>query len=194
MSVTEAFTYKNIDGELVHLDAPLLINCGCGTHYAEGWLNTDTRTNEDTHPDLIVTVADPLPFPNCSAGRIYLGHVLEHVVWNDAERFLFDVHRTLDRGGELLITGPDTYRTLEQWRDGQLPWLLVQSVLEHAQVPSTTDWPEASHQWNCREDRVVELLLATGFVDIEPHTDPPAGWPVVNWASWQCCVSARRAL
>lgn len=174
-------------------DGGLWLNLGCGTHHAAApWLNTDTVANDNTHPDLVVTPADPVPFPDASADRVYLGHVLEHIEHARVPGFLADVHRVLRPGAELLVTGPDVYRTITRWRDGAEPWVLVCSVLEHAALPGSTDWPEALHQWNCHEARVLEFLADAGFVDLVPMVEPPTGWPVVNWSAWQCCVHARR--
>lgn len=167
------------------------LNVGCGTHHAPNpWHNVDVVENDTTHPDQIVKSGEPLPFPDGSCDRIFLGHVLEHVRWDRVLSFLDDVRRLLAPDGRLLVAGPDVYRTIAEWHEGRVGWPLVQSVLEHAEIE--TDWPEASHQWNCHEQRVVDLLTAAGFVNLEAVAVPPAGWPVVNWTGWQFAVTAQK--
>ena len=39
-----------------------LLNAGCGTHYASGWVNTDTWVTADTKPDVQVKPGEPYPF------------------------------------------------------------------------------------------------------------------------------------
>lgn len=170
----------------------LWLNVGCGSHRAPSpWWNVDTVRNGNTKPDQIVAPGTALPFPDGSCERIYLGHVLEHVAWPDVPRFLTDVRRLLD--GHLLVTGPDVYRTLEEWRAGRLGWDLVTSVLEHAAHPERDNgWPEALHHWNCTEGRVVEALHLAGFTDVEPVSifGLDGGWPVVGPSAWQMAVRA----
>jgi predicted SAM-dependent methyltransferase len=170
------------------------INAGVGTHYADGWINTDLKENDLTRPDIIVTNEEPFPFPDGSAERVYMGHVLEHVVWQEIPAFLAEVMRVLQPGGQIVAVGPDTYRTIEQWRAGRESWDLVVGVLEHAEIPGRSDWPNAHHQWNCHEQRMVEIIEAAGFEQVKATMDPPDGWPVKNWSKWQCCVSARKGI
>lgn len=176
-----------------------LLNVGCGTHYADGWVNVDVVANDSTHPDLVVPRDAPLPFPDGSCVRIYLGHVLEHVRWDRVLGFLADVRRLLVDGGELLVTGPDVRRTLNLWKLNQVDDALMHSVMEHAEVPTDTDWPEASHQWNCHEARVHRLLEVSGFANIEPRdiyamARDGSPWPVVCPTDWQLCLLARQGL
>lgn len=169
------------------------LNIGCGTHRAPSpWLNVDVHHDELHRPDLLTDPTEPFPFDDGSAERIYLGHVLEHVKLDDLPYFLHEARRTLADDGELLAVGPDVYRTLRLWREGSEPWEMVCSVMEHAAYPGTTDWPQALHQWNCHEERVVEMLSYAGFEPTQLDS-PPEGWPVVQWSAWQFCVIARKA-
>jgi predicted SAM-dependent methyltransferase len=174
------------------------LNVGCGTHYADGWVNTDSKWQDggqygDTHPDVITS---RLPFRDGWFDRVYLGHVMEHVPWETIGDFLSEVGRVLAPGGTILATGPDIYRTLFQWCDGVVPWSLVESVLEHREKESP-DWPGSAHQWNCHEARMVQAFQSVGAqvqtipVDlIEPFIKD--GWPIVNWSGWQCAMYAYR--
>lgn len=172
------------------------VNVGCGTHPAAApWINLDTHTNEQVHPDVLVTPGAPLPFDDGGADRVFLGHVLEHVPWRDVPDFLADVRRVLD--GDLLVVGPDTFRTLDRWKAGQEPWHIVEAVLEHVGPPSLETWPANGHHWNCHEQRVVEVLELAGFTDVTPLTvdwgeiEGHGDWPHVGAAPWQFAVAAR---
>jgi hypothetical protein len=171
---------------------PLLLNLGCGRHRApEPWVNLDVHSDEHHCPDVVVDPEDPFGgFGVANVDRIYLGHVLEHVRWTDVPELLDGALTALKPGGMLLATGPDVYRTIKLWREGAVPWDLVESVLEHADQAST-EWPQAVHWWNCSEERLVTALIAAGF-GIQETGVPPGGWPVVGWSGWQCAALAFR--
>lgn len=167
------------------------LNLGSGEHRAPTpWVNLDVHADpvRGFVPDVLVDPAQPFATIAESAGRIYLGHVLEHTAWPSIPGLLAQARAALAGDGEILVTGPDVYRTIHLWRDGELPWEFVELVLEHADL-GTPEWPQESHWWNCHETRVERALTAAGFVTTS-IADPMAldGWPVVGWASWQCAV------
>jgi len=192
----------------------VLLNAGCGTHYAAGWVNCDVWSSSSTRPDVVVESGVPYPFSDGSCDAVFLGHVLEHVEWGLVPAFLGDMFRLLRPGGWLLVVGPDVFKTIRRWGDGLEPWGMVLSTLEHAGVnwqPGREGevWGEAAHHWNCHHDRVVELLSGSGFVDVVdvfdriPNDvdgvcweDDVSGvvWPVVGKWFWQCAVLCRRPL
>jgi predicted SAM-dependent methyltransferase len=51
-----------------------LLNAGCGTWYADGWVNTDTWEDDNTKPDIVVKAGEPYPFPDNHFDAIFLGH------------------------------------------------------------------------------------------------------------------------
>lgn len=175
------------------------LNVGCGTHLApKPWHNIDTvrimgpdvLPLDAINPDEIVDPDKPLPYDDSSCDRVLLSHVLEHVPWEAVPDFLRDVRRVAS--GEVLIVGPDAYRTIEAYKAGKEPWTIVKSVLEHKNYPDDMkDWPGAPHHWNCHEDRVLEALRRTGW-SAEPADQSILGdWPVVAWnARWQFAVLA----
>lgn len=171
------------------------LNIGCGPFYQRGWLNTDLVKDDVITPDLVVEPDDLLPFDDDSFGRVYAGHVLEHIPWKEVPVFLLNVMRVLRSGGELMVVGPDAYRTVELYRLGAEPWDLVESVLENrdSYQPSGTQWEGARHHWNCYESRVVSVLEDAGFLQVTPvpvNAQALAGWPVVAFPQWQCAVKA----
>lgn len=182
-----------------------LLNAGCGTHYAHGWVNTDIWENEDTKPDVRVEPGKPYPFEDNFFDAVMLSHVLEHINWHEVPDFLLEMSRVAKPGAPILIICPDVYKTIKLWNRGMLPWWLVESVMEHAEVApddKTVEWWDgATHHWNAHEKRVIELLKKMNFPDIEnvfnripngngwvDHKVENLIWPVVSKAEWQLCV------
>lgn len=169
------------------------LNVGSGTHNApRPWWNIDVVEKDDIRPDQVVTPGEPLPFPDDSCDRIMLSHVLEHIPWEDVPAFLRDIRRI--SSDEVLVLGPDVYRTIQSYADGTEPWSILASVIEHKDYPDDmAAWPGAPHHWNCHEARVMEALNRCGF-NAQPVLDDGllASWPVVAWnRRWQFAILAR---
>lgn len=184
----------------------LFLNVGCGTHYALGWVNTDTWVNETTMPDVQVVPGEPYPFPDNHFDAVYMGHVLEHIPWKEVPEFLMDISRIAKPNAPILIVGPDVYKTIVRWAQGQEPWWMIESVIEHQDVNHQPGremdwWDGAHHHWNCHHDRVQILLESLGFrqssnvFDLIPKN--PEGknwihdginWPVVGFWHWQFAI------
>lgn len=178
-----------------------LLNAGCGTHYARGWVNTDVWENEQTKPDVRVAPGHPYPFPDDHFDAVFMGHVIEHIDWPSLPAFFMEMTRVAKPDAPMLIVGPDVYRTIQLWREDKQPWWLVESVMEHQEVAPSQNvewWDGATHHWNCHEQRVVELLQQLKFSDIQSVSDQiPNGnnwrdpevknlvWPIVQKADWQ---------
>lgn len=180
------------------------LNAGCGTHYAEGWVNVDVWQDETTRPDVLVEPGDPYPFPDEHFDAVFLGHVLEHIPWPEVPTFLGEIFRVAKKNAPILIVGPDVIRTIKLWHEGLEPWHMVLSTMEHQHAnyqPGREDkvWLGAHHHWNCSEERVVEMLKAMGkkprsYSDAIPNNPGGKGWydhatkvdwPVVGKHHWQ---------
>lgn len=182
-----------------------LLNAGCGTHYAAGWVNTDVWVNEDTRPDVKVVPGKPYPFEDNTFDAVMLSHVLEHIEWGKLFPFLKDMQRIAKPNAPMLIICPDLYKTIHLWHQNQLPWWLVESVMEHQDLnPEQKEvhewWDGATHHWNCHEERLERLLISAGFCNVQNvfnsipsgngWTDPEMSgihWPVIGKADWQTC-------
>lgn len=185
-----------------------LLNAGCGTHYADGWVNVDIWEDDNTHPDVVTKPGQPYPFDDNHFDAIYLGHVLEHIDWKDVPAFLLDMKRLAKSGSPILIVGPDVYKTIERWRNGQEPWHMVLSTLEHQDINDQPErehewWDGATHHWNCHHQRVWDLLERCGFIGLQdmfnkiPNdvrmktwSEKESGivWPVVGKWHWQFAI------
>lgn len=187
------------------------LNVGCGPHYAPGWINLDVHRGDGVEPDDLITpfrrefsngVGRWLPFDDGTIDQVYLGHVLEHVPWDDVVALLQSVKRVLSEDGTVCVVGPDTRRALELWAagSGHVPREILDACLEDDSAFMVSDgkvagWPGARHQWNCYEDRVAAALRHAGFsvVHLEP-TDPDLDdYPVVSRAPWQFFLLAHAA-
>lgn len=184
-----------------------LLNAGCGTHYASGWVNCDVWQDETTRPDIVVEPGQPYPFDDNTFDAAFLGHVIEHIPWKDVPAFLLDIVRVCKPGAPILIVGPDVHRTIMCWSRGSQPWWMIESVMEHQDCnyqPEREDkvWEGAAHHWNCYEDRVVRLLETVGlghksYSDRIPHSSTGKAWhdeatnltwPVVGYHEWQFAI------
>lgn len=191
------------------------LNVGCGPHYAEGWTNTDLVATDRIRPDLVVTEADPFPFPAGSVERAYLGHVLEHVPWGEVPGWLDALAVVLAPDAEVAVVGPDTLRALHRWKAGEEDWAKVAGIIEgpgaylqHLGLDCGPDgyrWAADRHHWNCHEHRVAQILADCGWRDITPlgvgddgrldeTSIRDAGWPLVDGSPCQFAVTARRPL
>lgn len=195
-------------------EEPGYLNIGCGPFRApEPWHNIDVvETNHaeyPTRPDEVVprdrSVVDL--FGRASCRRIYMGHLLEHVAWEQVPTFLqLHVAPALTDDGELAIVGPDVYRVIEMYKNGQEGWAWVEACLEGPDAQfdlrgeptgdATEGWPEARHKWNAYEDRVqrvTQLALPDWSVRAVPISETYLGeYPVVAFTQFQCAVLASR--
>lgn len=178
------------------------LNLGCGPYRARRpWVNLDTVANAVIHPDVVVDPHAPLPYDDDSVGRVYCGHMLEHMPWGEPLfELLRDIRRILRPGGELAVVVPDVPLTLELWRQGRVGSELVVAVLEddvHYQAGKgdVEEWEEARHHWNASDVRVGRALTTAGFPEVEvlgpPTPDTFPSWPVVAWVAWQSACIAR---
>lgn len=183
-----------------------LLNAGCGTHYADGWVNTDTWSGGDTKPDVLVEPNKPYPFEDNHFDAVFLGHVLEHIPWADVPNFLRDMKRIAKPDAPFLVCGPDVFKTIKRWAEGKEPWHMVTSTMEHQSSIDSDGWNGAPHHWNCHHNRVVNLLEAVGFTDIKNIADvipknasgkgwenDGINWPVVGHWFWHFAVLCKNA-
>ena len=172
------------------------LNWGCGPFRAPApWHNIDVVRRGETQPDEVVEASLPLPYPDDSCERIYLGHMLEHWPWAGVNALLDEVARLLAPGGEVMFVGPDVYRAIKLWKAGhhQCDWELIVASLEGmSSYQADGDWDQARHHWNCHEERLIAVIEHAGFTaEAVPVTSEAlAGWPVVSFMPHQCAVRA----
>ena len=181
------------------------LNVGCGPHYAEQWVNTDLFQDEITKPDIVVSPDNPYPFSDNYFDAIYMGHILEHMPWNDVDKFIKDMMRIAAPGAPILIVGPDTKSAIDLYADGDMTWEMLEAIIEHQHFNfqdgrQNQHWDGASHFWNCSGERICMLLEDIGIKEYKPATqemlkyphvdgwydfDNYIVWPVVAKVNWQ---------
>jgi predicted SAM-dependent methyltransferase len=82
----------------------LLLHLGSGAHKLPGWVNVDIFGMQ---PDLYWDLRWGVPFPDGSAGAVFLEHVLEHFTLADGLKMLEDCRRVLVPGGRIRVGVPD---------------------------------------------------------------------------------------
>jgi len=170
------------------MSAKIKLNVGCGTHYAQGWTNIDRvyLPEHNTTPDVVANPLEGLPFPDNSVDKLYLGHILEHIPWDDTLDFCSEMLRVLKPGGQCAVVGPDLLLTIDLWRTNRLPLSGVTDVMENA-APFQSGgegWIGARHAWNCYEARARDVLEYAGFTVIDSYTYnitalKAMAWPIV---------------
>lgn len=191
-----------------------LLNAGCGTHYAEGWVNVDVWQSDTTKPDVVAVADEPYPFEDNTFDAIYLGHVIEHIDWKEVTPFLQDMIRVAKPGANILVVGPDVMKTIQRWHEGKEPFHMVESVMEHQDVNLQPGreaewWDGATHHWNCHHWRVWHLLHDIGFIHLKDYYeripndtkgtewhdgDTGITWPVVGKWYWQFAIHCQTPL
>lgn len=158
------------------------LNVGCGNHPAAGWVNLDATA--ELRPQVVAT-ALALPFATGAATHVYLGHVLEHLSWQQAAAAVVEAARVA-AGGELMLVGPDLDRAEAMVAAGTQPASVIDGIVHGA-----GRWAGDVHLWTCREARLVELLTLAGLypepIPVERVGEP---WPVASRIGWQAAVRA----
>lgn len=162
-----------------------LLNIGSGPHYAEGWVNLDLNTHEDwaKQADVIASVYD-MPFENEEFDRVYMGHLLEHLVYDKIPEAIAEVRRVSKPGSEIMVVGP----CLELAKKTNQPTWLLKDIEAHGDTNSGF-----GHAWTPTESLTVDILKRSGLnnvkaVSISTVTKPR--WPNPTTAPWQCAVQA----
>jgi len=88
------------------------LNIGCGAYPIPGFFGIDSAA--DSAADLRISVP-PIPYENETVDEIYAGHFLEHLDYEDGQRFLEECYRVLKLDGKLGIVVPDTREIMRRY-------------------------------------------------------------------------------
>jgi len=83
----------------------LRLHFGCGERILDGWVNVDGIPNP--RADLLWDLRGPLPLFSQSVQYIFSEHLIEHLRWGEACRFLRECWRVLQPGGAIRLVSPD---------------------------------------------------------------------------------------
>lgn len=142
------------------------LHVGCGRVKLSGWINADLSPRAE----LVIDLRWPLPFPTDYLDYIYSEHVLEHLRYKTAVRFLREARRVLAHGGVIRIAMPDLDDLVEgyqnDWR--RFDWV---SWPEHSFIKTRAQminiafrWWGHQHLYNREE--LERALRDAGFSDI----------------------------
>ena len=113
----------------------ILLNVGCGDHIQEGWVNIDLTPGKGAFfHDLL----DPFPIANGSVSYIHAEHVLEHLDFADAMRFVEECRRVLEPLGILRIIVPDSERYMNAYASKDATFFEQLKDLGGSQEPHPT--------------------------------------------------------
>lgn len=85
------------------------LQVGCGRFPLQGWLNGDNFScyHEYTKNKIYLDACKRFPFPNNSFDYIFSEHLIEHLPYQQAQKFLEESHRVLRPGGKIRVATPN---------------------------------------------------------------------------------------
>lgn len=162
------------------------LHVGSGNHPSNlpEWVDLDLGIYEDTPPTVFGS-AFAMPFPDATFDRIYMGHLLEHLRWEDELlEGLAEVRRVGKPGATVMVVGPDIRKAI----DTDQPDWLMRSIVGDAPADNP-----GGHQWVATEGLTVRALERGGLTDARAvdvaHVTRPE-WPNPSQAPWQCAAVA----
>jgi len=163
------------------------LNLGCGPFRApKGWINIDHPASEfrDEVDADIYTLINDLPFRDSSVSRIYAGHILEHIPFEEVPDTLIELDRVLEPDGILMVVGPDMDR---------IEAIDHEAWLDEAMRVDNDGPPGIHHRWVPTAANTLSLLENEGFMAQEVPINALADshWPVVAFTPWQFAIEAR---
>lgn len=178
------------------------INIGCGKTPTENWLNFDNsysiilansplkywiaKNLKILNKDQIeyinwikknniyyADVAKKIPLPNESAECIYTSHMLEHLSRKEANFFLNESLRVLEKGGILRVAVPDLKIAVSIYNETQDADAFMETILVAPPSLETIKQKISlffsgyrHHQWMYDEKSLSKLLKKIGFREI----------------------------
>jgi predicted SAM-dependent methyltransferase len=137
------------------------LHVGCGPALLPGWINIDNQPYKGI--DRIVDVRDGLPYDNLDF--IFAEHFIEHLAFDDAQKFLRDCRRALAPNGILRLTTPNlSWVWITQYHPGE--WT------QRSEAVRDCFWMNKAfrgwgHQFLYNAQTLTECLHEAGFAEVE---------------------------
>lgn len=166
------------------------LNVGCGEFPRAGWLNVDL-----THPsaDLLHDVTTGLPAAGEPITRIYAGHVLEHLPYEDLPGVLASWRDSADiyEATRLAVVGPEC-----DWAERMVGRAQISAPMFRQIEHGAGRWVGDLHLWRSTEGATADALLAGGWTCEPVSTIDLAvdGWPITAHVGWQFALLAAPAV
>ena len=170
----------------------LLLHIGSGPRVKEGWVNIDISDAPGTY---YADLRNPLPLADGSAAHIHAEHVVEHLEYEEAQRFLAECFRLLQPGGSLRVIVPDAGKYLRAYVTGDEEFFAKITRLGGAQYEMRTKMEIINQMFRMGGDHrfawdfeTMRLVLAdAGFARIEESAagDVPPEWNIEGDDWWR---------
>lgn len=159
------------------------VNLGSGKAYLDGWVNVDSRP--DVPSDYCGDVFDFVLEHSASVEEIYMGHLLEHMLYADAVSLLTLLVDRLSPGTLVSAVTPDMRSVFEAYLAGQIDNHELNEFFVYSYAQPS------HHRWCYDTDSLTRLFSIAGFADVSP-VDVSRWEPVYHKAGpnarWQCGV------
>lgn len=142
------------------------LNWGCGSHVADGWINSDVKDGPGV--DLVADIRKGLPLASESLDYAVTIHALPEFAYPELRNVLLELRRTLKPGGVLRLALPDLRRGIDAYLRGDADYFQVDSE----EVSSDGGRFIVHMLWYGYSrslftvDFVEELLDRSGFIDV----------------------------
>lgn len=145
---------------------PHRLHLACGNVRKDGWINIDIVETPAT--DLVLDLAQDLPFPDASCELIYCEHFLEHLDPYQGLQFLAECRRLLRPGAWMRIAMPDLDDIIRRSADGtwrEQVWLkaLGDHVVATRAEMINMAFRNWGHQWLYDREELERRLREAGF-------------------------------
>ena len=145
----------------------IFLELGAGDKKGEGgWVTVDVTPNCDLFWDL----RRGLPFPDASVRKVYSSHFLEHLSFDDGQRFLDECLRVLVRGGTFSICVPNARLYIEAYVDSQpldenlyFTYKPAYNSTTRIDYVNYMAYMGGHHQYMFDGDNLLYILSAKGF-------------------------------
>lgn len=155
------------------------LNLGCGQFKLPGFINIDVNPN--VNPDVCDNALHYVAkLTDQSVEEIYMGHFIEHLIYEDIHFLMDQIKRVLRPDGKLLITVPDAQKAITLYNAGLLRPKWLDLIYFGAR-----DAPHEFHYSIWSYTRLEEVAKIYGFRIVREHMKHKYLTAVVNW---QTCV------
>ena len=171
----------------------LLLHVGCGPRILDGWLNIDF--NPSSKGAFYFNAINPLPIATGTVERIHCEHFLEHLNFEDAERFIGECRRVLGPSGSLRIIVPDAGKYMTAYAARDAAYFDQLKHLGNASTPLETPaiicnqmfrmGGDHRFAWDFETLSLVGRRQGFGSIELSDWRQAPAAYEVDGRDDWR---------
>lgn len=170
----------------------ILLHLGCGPRLQAGWINVDIFPGPGAY---FADLRNPLELRSGSVCHIHCEHVIEHLEYDEAVRFLGECRRVLAEAGTLRLILPDAEKYLRAYAAGDCAFFEPLQHLGNAVQPLTERMAVINqmfrmggghrHAWDAAQLRAA--LIEAGFAAVQNSTlgDVPPEFRIDGTDAWR---------